>query len=173
LVTGVVGWRLVLPDLIEDQPAREAGGRTDAGAETGIAGDCTDDGAAAGADRGAGQRPLLGRRHVCTTSQRRRSNRGRENKFFHRALRQAGASAGHGNLSTKYTNTPSIAGMSSRPGCWFAHAMKLVSSEPLGGRGEGRQNNFRAPLWASFASSTITAPSTKPWQKLTAAVICG
>src|SRR6516165_8597585 len=51
--------------------------------------------------------------------------------------------------------------------------MKLVSSEPLGGRGEGRQNNLRAPLWASFASSTITAPSTKPWQKLTAAVIRG
>src|SRR5262245_52354948 len=70
-------------------------------------------------------------------------------------------------------NTPSIDGISSRAGCSFAHAIKLVSSEPLGGRGDGRQNSLRAPLWDSFASSTMTAPSTKPWQKLTAAVILG
>jgi hypothetical protein len=61
----------------------------------------------------------------------------------------------------------------SRSGCSFAQAIKLLSSDPLGGGGVGRQNSFRAPCWASCASSTITAPSTKPWQKFTAAVIIG
>src|ERR1700757_1626762 len=63
--------------------------------------------------------------------------------------------------------------MSSRAGCAFAQAIKLVSSDPLGGGGTGRQNSLRAPFWASCASSTITAPSAKPWQKFTAAVIIG
>jgi hypothetical protein len=43
---------------------------------------------------------------------------------------------------------PSIAGMSSLLGCSFAQAIKVPSSEPLGGRGVGRQNSLRAPFWA-------------------------
>src|SRR5436190_13284525 len=70
-------------------------------------------------------------------------------------------------------NMPSIAGISSLVGCSFAQAMKVVSSDPLGGGGAGRQNSLRAPFCASCASSTITAPSAKPWQKFTAAVISG
>src|SRR5436190_16307688 len=70
-------------------------------------------------------------------------------------------------------NIPSIAGISSLAGCSFAQAIKVVSSDPLGGGGAGRQNSLRAPFWASCASSTITAPSAKPWQKFTAAVISG
>jgi hypothetical protein len=70
-------------------------------------------------------------------------------------------------------NNPSIAGMSSRAGCSFAQVIKLVSSDPLGGGGVGRQNSLRAPLWAPCASSTSTAPSAYPWQKFTAPVIIG
>jgi hypothetical protein len=163
LVTGTVRGSLVSLYFIEDQAARETCGSTYAGAKPGIAGDCANYGTAARTDRGAGQCPLLSRVHVATTGQRHRRHRRRENEFFHRDLRLLeAASAGQGNLSAKYTNVPSIDGISSRPGCSFAHAIKVVNSEPLGGRGEGMQNSFRAPLWDSFASSTITAPSTKP-----------
>src|SRR6266404_6084075 len=70
-------------------------------------------------------------------------------------------------------NMPSMAGISSLVGCSFAQPIKVLSSDPLGGGGLGRQKSLRAPLWASCASSTITAPSAKPWQKFTAAVIIG
>jgi hypothetical protein len=66
---------LGLPGLIEEEPAEQA--RTGAGSrsEPGIAGDRANYRAAAGADGRAGQRALLGRGHIGTSSDRQSDGR--------------------------------------------------------------------------------------------------
>jgi hypothetical protein len=56
--------------LIVDQAAGETRGGPDAGAETSVSGDCTNDSTTAGADGGARERALLAGRHVRTGSER-------------------------------------------------------------------------------------------------------
>jgi hypothetical protein len=63
------------------------------------------------------ERALLGQGHVRTTGQQHRCHRRHENEPFHRTLRLVEVSAGQGNFCVKYTNTPSIDGISSRAGC--------------------------------------------------------
>jgi hypothetical protein len=147
-----------LLDPIEDQSAREARGRPDACAKACIAGECTDNGAAAAPIAVPDSaRCWVGVMSAQPASDTTTAAAARM-KLFHRALRLLEASAGQGNLC----DTPSFDGISSRIGRSFAHVMKLVSSKPLGGRGEGRQNSLAAPFRVSLASSTITAPSTNP-----------
>src|SRR6516225_8092093 len=60
-------------------------------------------------------------------------------------------------------NIPSIAGSSSRDGIALAQAMNLVISEPLAGRGEGRQNSLRRSRSGRAPSSAeIGIPSPPP-----------
>jgi hypothetical protein len=66
---------LGLPGLIDEKPAEQARTGADAGAEPGIAGDRANYRAAAGADGRAGQRALLGRGHIGTSSDRQSDGR--------------------------------------------------------------------------------------------------
>jgi hypothetical protein len=59
---------LGLPGLIEEKPAEQARAGAGSRSEPGIAADRANYGAAAGADRRAGQRALLGRGHVGASS---------------------------------------------------------------------------------------------------------
>ena len=67
LVTGVVRGGLVSLNLIEYQSACETRGRTNTGAKACIPGHCANNCPASRADRGTGQRSLLGGVHIRTT----------------------------------------------------------------------------------------------------------
>jgi hypothetical protein len=67
----VLGLSGAIDEKPADQPGARAGGRT----EPGVPADGAKNGADAGTRSGAGQRPLLGRRHICAGSERHSEGR--------------------------------------------------------------------------------------------------
>ena len=70
------GCILGLPGAIDEKPAEQPRARPGGRSETGVPADRAKNRADAGADGGAGQRPLLGRRHI--GAGRKRQNDGRK-----------------------------------------------------------------------------------------------